>query len=201
MPIEFLSPTETFDWLRASLGRHGNLVRIALYAYVILIACPIRYWPLESGVDETWRFALNYVSAQGSVVASETVFPMGPLSYLIFPEHIGGNLAHGLFFQAGLWLILATIFAEIFFRAGFPLRNLALFSFCFALATPLFWFNFVGTENLMLAGALMLIVVFHLRGSLAHYLGALVLVGLLPMFKLSAALIGLLALSGFWSNG
>ena len=197
MPSGFLSTTETFDSLRASLGRLGKLGRIALYAYVVLIACPIRYWPLESGHDETWRFALNYASAQGSAVASETVFSMGPLSYLLFPQHVGGNLAHGLLFQAGLWLILATIFADIFFRAGFPLRNLAMFSFCFALATPLFWFNSVGTENLMLAGALMLIVVFHLRGSLARYLAALALVGLLPMFKLSAALIGLTALTGF----
>ena len=181
----------------ASPGRIGKLVRIALYVYVVLIASPIRYWPLESGVDPSWRFALNYASAQGSAVASETVFTMGPLSYLTSPQHVGGNLAHGLLFQAGLWLILATIFADTFFRAGFPLRNLALFSFCLALETPLFWFDSMATTNLMLTGALILIVVFHLRGSLARYLAALALVGLLPMFKLSGALIGLTALMGF----
>ncbi len=197
MPSEFLSSTETFDSLRPSPGWPGKLVRIVLYVYVVLIACPIRYWPMGSGVDSAWIFALNYASAQGSGVASDTVSTMGPLGYLIFPQHAGSNLAHGLLFQAGLWLILAAIFADIFFRAGFPLRNLALFSFGFALATPLFWFDFVGTEYLMLAGALMLIVVFHERGSWARYIIALALVGLLPMFKLSAALIGLTALSGF----
>jgi hypothetical protein len=196
MPSEFPATTETLNLIRAYRGKLGKAARIALYAYVVLVACPIRYWPLASGVDETWRFALNYASAQGT--RNETVFTMGPLGYLIFPQHLGGNLAHGLIFQAGLWLVLATIFGDVFFLAGFPLRNLALFSFCFALATPLFWFDSVGPENLMLAGALMLITVFHLRGSLARYVAALALVGLLPMFKLTAALAGLSALTGFW---
>jgi hypothetical protein len=172
-------------------------VQIALYAFVVLLACPIRYWPLEDGADATWRFALNYAAAQGSDVARQIVFTMGPLGYLLFPQHVGNNLIRGLLFQMCLWLVLAAILADIFFRVGFRLRNLALFSFCFALATPLFWFDYVGTENLIIAGVLMLIVVFQLRGSRSRYLGALVLIGSLPLFKLSAALIGFAALAGF----
>jgi hypothetical protein len=186
-----------FRSLRASLTRHSRLLRLLLYAYVVLITCPIRYWPLQAGIDQSWRFALNYASSQGSAVASKIVFMMGPLFYLISPQNIGDNLAQGLLFQAGLWLVLATIFTDVFFWAGFPLRNLALFSFCLALATQLFWFNYVGTDDLMLTGALLLIVVFYLRGSLVRYLGALTLVGALPMFKLSAAMVGLSALAGF----
>lgn len=197
MPSTFLFTTEKFGSLRASRHMLSKMLRIALYAYVVLIACPVRYWPLESSADATWRFALNYAAAQGSRVASKTVFTMGPLAYLTFPQDVGGNLARGLLFQTGLWLILAMIFADIFFRANFRLRNLALFSFCFALATPLFWFDYVGTEDLILAGALMLIVMFHLHGSPVRFLAALTLLGLLPMFKLSAALIGLGALAGF----
>ena len=96
-----------------------------------------------------------------SAAGIEAVFTSGPLAYLVFPQHVGSNLAQGLLFQAVLWLVFATIFADIFFRGGFPLRNLALFSFCFGLAAPLFWFNSFGPENLMLAGALLLIVMFH----------------------------------------
>ena len=179
------------------LARHRKLVRIALYLYVLLVACPIRYWPLESGIDQTWRFALNYARAHALAPGIDTVFTSGPLSYLIFPQHIGGNLAHGLLFQAGLWLALAVIFWEVFFRAAFPLRNLALFSFCFGLAAPLFWFDYLGLENLMLAGALILIVMFHFFGSWPRYIAALALVGLLPFFKLTAAMIGFFALAGF----
>ena len=178
-------------------GRHRNLMRIALYLYVVLAACPIRYWPLESGIDETWRFALNYARAQGLTPGIDTVFTSGPLGYLIFPQHIGGNLALALLFQAGLWLALAAIFADVFFRAVFPLRNLALFSFCFGLAAPLFWFDYLGLENLMLSGALILIVMFHFFGSWTRYLSALALVGLLPFFKLTAAMIGITALAGY----
>lgn len=197
MAPEFLAAARVSNIARSLPYRIHKLVRIVLYAFVVLVACPIRYWPLEPGADATWRFALNYAAAQGTTVASQIVFTMGPLGYLLFPQHIGNNLIHGLLFQAGLWLVLAGIFADIFFRAGFGLRNLALFSFCFALATPLFWFDYVGTENLMLAGALMLMVVFRLRGSRPRYLAALVLIGLLPLFKLSAALIGFAALAGF----
>ena len=125
------------------------------------------------------------------------IFTCGPLVYLLFPEHVGNNLVQGLLFQTALWLSLATIFADVYFRAGFALRNLALFSFCFGLAAPLFWFNFLGTENLMLAGALILMLIFHLRGGLTRYLAALVLLGLLPLFKLTAGMVGFAALAGF----
>ncbi len=193
-----LSPSaETAATLGAFLCKRGKLVRIALYLYVVLIACPIRYWPLGSSPEDTWRFALNYAPTQGLAMGRDLIFTCGPLIYLLFPEHLGNNLSQGLLFQTALWLSLATIFADVFFRAGFALRNLALFSFCFGLAAPLFWFNFLGTENLMLAGALILIVIFHLRGSLTRYLSALVLVGLLPLFKLTAGMVGFTALAGF----
>ena len=193
----FSPSTERVVALHAFLGRRGNLARMGLYLYVVLIACPIRYWPLGSSQEDTWRFALNYAPAQGLAVGRDVIFTCGPLIYLLFPQHFGGNLAQGLLFQTALWLVLATIFADIFFRAGFALRNLALFSFCFGLAAPLFWFNSLGTEYLMLAGALMLIVIFHLRGSLTRYVTALVLVGLLPLFKLTAGMVGFAALAGF----
>ena len=183
-----------------TLGRFHRAARIALFSYVLLISCPIRYWPLESGIDGGWLFALNFAAAQGPAAASRMVFTMGPLTYLLCPQHIGGNLVHGLAFQAGLWLCLAAIYQDLFFRAGFPLRNLALFSFCLGLATPMFWFAYVGSENLMLVGALVLLVVFHARGGLGRYAAALALVGLLPAFKLTAALIGFTAIAGFLAH-
>ncbi len=197
MPPEFLAKTAPLKIAHSLPQRARKCLQIVLYAFVVLLACPIRYWPLADGGDATWRFALNYAAVQGSAVASQVVFPTGPLGYLLFPQHIGNNLIRGLLFQTGLWLVLAAILADVFFLAGFRLRNLALFSFCFALMTPLLWFDYVGTENLIIAGALMLIVAFQLRGSRSRYLGALVLIGFLPLFKLSAALIGFAALAGF----
>jgi hypothetical protein len=187
------SVTENLDKLRGLPARGGWFVRAILFCYVLLVACPIRYWPLESGTDPTWRFALNYAHAAGI----ETVFTSGPLGYLIFPQHIGNNLVQALAFQAGLWLVLAALFADIFFRAGFRVRNLALFSFSFCLAAPVFWYNAFGLDNLMLAGALLLIVTFHFRGSWPRYVAALALIGLLPLFTPAAAVTGVAALAGF----
>jgi hypothetical protein len=197
MEVESQSTTERFARLRVSLGKAGKLARAGLYLYILLIACPIRYWPLESGVDSTWRFALNYAAAAGPTAGSNPVFTMGPFSYLIFPQNIGNNLARGLLFQSILWLALAAIFAKLFFAAGIPLRNLILFSFFFALSTPLFFFNSLGQENLMLAGALILLVLSYIRGSWASYFGALVLIGLLPFLKLTGFVIGAGALAGY----
>lgn len=193
----FSFATQIFHRLRAFVDRHGTLTRFILYAYVLMIACPVRYWPLGTSVDETWRFALNYAPAHGLMVGRDIIFTCGPLAYLIFPQHIGNNLVQGLLFQAGLWIALAAIFADVFFRGGFPLRNLAMFSVYLGLAGPLFWFNYLGPESLMLAGALLLIVMFQLHGSLLRYLAALAIIGLLPLFKLTAGMIGLAALGGF----
>ena len=190
-------PTETAASPVAPWSRWHRPARLVLFAYVLLISCPIRYWPLESGIDGGWLFALNFAAAQGPAAASRMVFTMGPLTYLLSPQHIGGNLARGLIFQAGLWLCLAVIYRDLFFRAAYPLRNLVMFSCCLALVTPMFWFSYVGAENLMLVGALVLLAVFHTRGGLGRYAAALALVGLLPVFKLTAALIGVTAIAGF----
>ena len=189
--------TKGSGWSGDAPGRRATFARFLVFGYVLLIACPVRFWPLGDGVDPTWRFALNYSAAQGQAQAGDTVFTMGPLSYLLFPQNVGDNLAHGLLFQLGLWAVLALVFADIFFRAGFSPRNLGMFAFCFALATPMFWFAAMGTETLMAGAALILLVVYHLRGSVPRYVGALVLIGLLPMFKLTGAVAGVTALAGF----
>jgi len=191
-----LLPSAAWEWLRAFQQGHGKLLRVVLYVFVILVACPIRYWPFQSD-DGAWRFALNYGPAHGLKAGIDTVFTTGPLAHLTFPECVGANLANGLVLQAGLWLLLAAVFADVFFRADFPLRNLSLFTFCFGLSGPMYWFNSVGVENLILAGGLILLVTFRIRGSLVRYLVALVMIGFLPLFKLTAFLIGCGALLGF----
>jgi hypothetical protein len=174
-----------------------ELAAKALFLYVIFVVCPIRYWPLGDNIDQTWRFALNYAHAQGLMQGTEVIFTTGPLGYLCFPQHIGSNLGQALLFQSALWLVLAFVFADLFFRASFTLRNLALFSLCLGLAADLFWFEYMGLENLLLAAALVLLVVYWFRGGVVRLLLALVLVGVLPLIKLTAAMMGFSALLGF----
>jgi hypothetical protein len=168
-----------------------------LAAFVILLACPVRYWPVQPGFDETWQFALNFAAANGYAIGRDYVYTVGPLAYLILPSHLGGNLEQALLFQAAMWVVWGVIIVDVFFRAGFSVRSLTVFSLCFSFAAPWFWFNFLGPENLMLVGALLLLVVAHTRGGWIRYVAALVLIGVLPLLKLTAGVIGLSALAGF----
>ncbi|HXJ38579.1 MAG TPA: hypothetical protein VNH18_04825 [Bryobacteraceae bacterium] len=186
-----------FARLRSLATRYRAQVRAILLLYLLLLACPIRYWPLENNIDPTWRFALNFAAAHDYAAGRDFVYTMGPLAYLMLPQNIGSNLERALIFQVCLWFVLAAIFADVFFRGNFRVRNLALFCFCFSLAAPLFWFNSMGSENLILAGVCLLLLMYHRIGSWIRYCGALLLIGMLPLFKASAGLIGFAALAGF----
>jgi hypothetical protein len=175
----------------------ARLARALLFCYVALVACPIRYWPMEPDGENTWVFALNYAAAHGLAMGRDIVWNTGPLGYLVFPQDIGENLPRALVVQTLLWVGVIAVLANVFFRERLSLRNLALFSAFFALSAPLFWFNRVGVENLLLAAALILLVVNRRRGGMKGYVAALVLLGITPLIKPTATMIGAGALSGY----
>jgi hypothetical protein len=177
--------------------RSGPLLRFFLFAFVLVIACPIRYSHWEDSLDATWRFALNYAASRGLVMGRDVVFTYGPLGYLTCPFNIGWNLKEGFLTQAGLWIVLAWILADLFFRTPLPLRNLALFAVFFGLSGPLFWFNGAGLESLMVAAALLLLINYHFHGQRFRFILALCLAGIAGLIKLTAGLVLTLALIGF----
>jgi len=157
----------------------------------------MRYWMIRNDdIDYSWVFALNYGAAHGLAYGRDLLWTNGPLSFLTIPQNIGHNLAHGLLFQAFAWALLATIFADLFFRAGIPLRSLALFSMSVGLASPLFWFT-RNTETVFLLGALTLLVLVRFNGGMVRYVTALVVIGVVPLIKLSGGVHAALALCGF----
>jgi len=125
------------------------------------------------------------------------VFTAGPLGYLTFPQDIGHNLVRGLLFQTAVWAVLIVILADLFFGAGFPLWSLVFFSAFVGIASPLFWFNRMGLEDLLLVGALVLLVIFYRQGGIVRYVTALLLLGITPLIKLSGGAIAAAALAGF----
>jgi hypothetical protein len=172
--------------------------RLVLFFYALLVACPIRYWPVKVGIaDDTWIFALNYAAAHGLSIGSDVVWTTGPLGYLVLPQDMGGNLAKGLVFQVAIWALLTWVFVQLFFRSELSLRNLTAFSIFFGLAAPLFWFNHMGIENLLIAGVLILLVLVRRRPNMPRYLAALVVIGIIPLIKLTGGVIAAGALGGF----
>ncbi len=187
-PLSLRNQTPTLAW---------RVGRALLFAWVILVACPIRYWPVIPGIDETWVFALNYAVAHGLATGRDLVWTTGPLGYLVFPMDIGGNLAKALVFQTAAWALLIAVFADLFFRRRTALRNLAIFSVLFAISAPLYWFNYMGVENLLIAATLILLLLTRMRGGTLRYLAALVLIGIIPLIKLTGGVIAAGALAGF----
>ena len=163
-----------------------------------MIACPIRYSAIaETSWDSTWVFAVNYGAAHGLKMGRDLAWTTGPLGYLTAPQDIGGNLVLALGFQSLLWLALIGILADLFYAAALPLRNLAFFSVFFALSSPLYWCNYMGLENLLLAGVLVLLAMARVYGGRVRYVGALALAGVIPLIKLSGGLIAGGAILGF----
>jgi hypothetical protein len=184
-------------WKGTGWSALKHVVRAALFIWTAMIACPVRYWPVEATVDNAWVFALNYAAAHGLAIGRDIVWTTGPLGYLVFPQDIGANLAHALVFQGAIWAILIAIFADLFYCAGVSLRNLGFFTIFFSLSAPLYWFNYMGVENLLLAAVLILLVITRRRGGLGRYVVALVLAGLIPLIKLTGGLLACGAVLGF----
>ncbi len=172
--------------------------RALLFVWTILVACPVRYWPIENTtLDNTWVFAMNFGAAHELKLGRDLIWSTGPLGYLAFPNDIGSNLSEALGFQFGMWAILIAIFADLFYRGRLALRNLVFFSVFFSLSAPLYWFNLMGPENLLVAGVLVLLAVERQRGGLMRYAIALALSGVIPLIKLSAGMIAGGAILGF----
>jgi hypothetical protein len=162
----------------AWLSKRANIVlRSLLLLCLSLTLCPIQYFAPSQGV-ETWVFALNYAAAHHLVMGRDIVWTYGPLSYLLFPFDVGGNLARGLVFQGALWILVVVILWDLFFRGGFTLRNLTLFSALLILSIP------QGFSGYLLSWVgLILLAHFRLRGGMVRYVGALTILGLAPLIQ------------------
>src|SRR5258708_4385273 len=195
LPIQTAPATEFST--NKSCAIRQRIVRGLLFTWTILIACPIRYWPIDDTIDNTWVFAMNYGAAHGLAIGRDLIWTAGPLGRLVFPMDFGNNLAQALAFQCALWVVLIAIFTDLFFCAGLSVRNLACFSIFFSLSAPFYWFNFMGLENLLLVGALVLLVLAQQRGGIGRYTAALVLAGVIPLIKLSGGMLAGGAVLGF----
>jgi hypothetical protein len=166
-------------------SKRANVVlRWIVLLYPCLTLCPIRYCaPTNQGLqhlDNTWMFALNYAAAHHLVLGRDIAWTYGPLACLLVPFDVGHNLAKGLAFQGALWVLVIAILWDLFFRGGFPLRNLALFSILIGLSV-VDYHQPVYPGDILLPAALILLVHFRLRGGIIRYFTALGLLGLIPL--------------------
>jgi hypothetical protein len=168
-----------------------------MFVVAVAIVCPVRYWAIADDFDNSWVFGLNYAAAHGLAFGRDHLFTTGPLGHLVFAQDVGDNLVHALLFQVVIWAVLVGVLWDIYFRVGVRLPNLGLFTLFLGLSAPLFWFNRIGIDNLLLAGALVCLVVYRWQGGISRLLLSLTLVGIMPLIKLTSGMIAVGALAGF----
>jgi hypothetical protein len=178
--------TQTAKPRQVRLGTRARpALRWAMLLYLCYMFCPFQYMaPSASTFDNSWLFALNYAAAHHLILGQQIAWTYGPLAYLLFPFDMTNNLAKGLAFQGGLWLLVVAILADLFFCGGLRLRNLAAFSILGSFFVP----DYRAGLPLIFA-ALVLLVRFRMRGGTVRYLGALLILGLTPLIEFYGAMI------------
>src|SRR5258708_31220467 len=84
--------------------------RWLLFVYLLMVLCPIRYWPFNlSEVDSTWVFALNYGATHHLVFGRDIDWTSGPLAYLAAPMDIGNHLVCRLLLEKKKSMFLSAV--------------------------------------------------------------------------------------------
>lgn len=136
--------------------RIQSLIRILVFLFLAVLLCPIRYFTLsgENVLDSSWLYAVNLAALRGLRFGVDIIWTTDPLAYLFQPLDMGNHLAQGVMAQSLVWLVLLCVAADLSFLAATPLGNLVAFTLGVAVAAPLFHFNFMGVENLLLLAIL-----------------------------------------------
>ena len=177
-------------WLRQLVSNNSakRRVRVLLFIYLALVLCPIHYWPIAPDGDNTWFFAMNYAAAHHLVMGQDIVWTSGPLTWLAVPQDVGGNLPRALLFQAALRILLRAIRWVVLFRSNFSLRNLTLFAIFIVFSSARYPLA-LGLADILIAGALVLLVQFELRAGTMRYITALAMLGMVPLIKFVSAIV------------
>jgi hypothetical protein len=144
-----------------SVGRTGvpaRALRLLLVAYIVLIAFPVRYYPLKTGQDPSWAFAMNYAHTKGLIFGRDVAFTYGPIAWVALPMDVGRNLWQGIAVQIVFWFVFAAVAAWfVLVRKAGLLRSLA-FALCLLGGLRSFeYFDYSGPEIFVAFVGLMLL--------------------------------------------
>ncbi|MDE7311623.1 MAG: hypothetical protein K2N87_08430 [Eubacterium sp.] len=112
-------------------------IRKALFVITSLSLLPVSYFGvLANGLDESWIFAVNYLSANHKKFGEECFFTYGPLGFLARVRNIEHNVLLGILF----WSVIIGIQIYIFYQIYIKNVNIwaSIYSMLFILlATPI----------------------------------------------------------------
>ena len=74
-----------------------------LLLFIALISFPYRFSPIDTGLDPSWIFAINYFFDNNFIFGRDVIWTYGPLGFLSYPLNVGVNLDMATGFQVCLW--------------------------------------------------------------------------------------------------
>lgn len=165
-------------------------LRNALLVLVSLSLLPVSYFGvLANGLDESWVFALNYLSANDKKFGEDCFFTYGPLGFLARVRDIENNMLLGAIFWGIIIGIQIYLFVQIFYKN----KNIWT-SICslllILLATP------IGEADIYLCFLELLAILMVYRGDFKARFIVIFLSGIMFLFKFSgeALVIGALVM-------
>ncbi len=80
--------------------------------YYAIAQWPGGLLPIESGLDNSWMYAMNLLFNVGPVFGREVAFTYGPLGFLLHPRAVEANLEIAMAFWTGLHLATVALLAQ-----------------------------------------------------------------------------------------
>ena len=104
------------------MSKSAKNVRVVIFAMVLILSIPIFVRNIQSGLDNSWMYFLNWVPYTNFKFGRDVFFTYGPLGFLVNAQNIGWNL----FFASIFWALLLGCNAYILFRLLFREKNLGI---------------------------------------------------------------------------
>lgn len=153
----------------------SQLVRLGGLSILVFLFTFYHFSPsIETGLDPSYAFGLNYIFAHHIPFGTDIIYTYGPLGFLYFPQDIGNNLLLGILLVSCLRLLFIYVFLKlgsvinkelwllhaacVFFICNFIYLDFVLV----ATVTCSLLLHFLDNKNvwLMLAGAITVVALF-----------------------------------------
>lgn len=90
---------------------HRYALRITSFLLIVMSTFPVCYSDIVSGLDPSWKLALNISNNNEQLFGSDYFFTYGPMGWLLYPLDVGNNL----FISYCFWIAVHLCFSMTIF--------------------------------------------------------------------------------------
>jgi hypothetical protein len=108
--------------------RGPDILRVSLWivlVWLLLSALPIAPYPIRTGMDASWYYAINMAHAKGIPFGSHLMFTVGPLGYLATPDPDYTAAGPAMAFRIFTYLCLVYGVLRVLRWSGLPAATVA----------------------------------------------------------------------------